>query len=341
MSTATARQIVLAARPHGKPKPADFRLEETEIPTPAAGQLRLKVQYLSLDPYMRGRMDDRKSYAKPLQLGEVMTGETVARVIASNRTDYSEGDIVLAPTGWRTHALSDGAGVRKLDPTVALVTTGLGVLGMPGFTAYAGLRLIGKPQPGETVVVAAASGPVGSLVGQLAKLAGARAIGIAGGSEKCAFVKNELRFDAAIDHRTADFPAQLAAACPKGIDVYFENVGGAIWQAVLPLLNDSARVPVSGLIAQYNGIGPAEDTDRLPATMRQILSKRLTLRGFFYYEFAEQHYAEFLREVGAGIVDGRIHYREDIVDGLEKAPEAFIGMLEGRNFGKLIIRVGA
>ncbi len=224
---------------------------------------------------------------------------------------------------------------------MAPVTTGLGVLGMPGFTAYAGLRLIGKPQPRETVVVAAASGPVGSLVGQLAKLAGARAVGIAGGSQKCAFVKNELHFDAAVDHRVADFPAQLAAACPNGIDVYFENVGGAIWQAVLPLLNNFARVPVCGLIAQSNGPSGGDGTDRLPATMREILSKSLTLRGFINYEFAAEHYPAFLREVGAGVADGSIRYREDIVNGLEKAPEAFIGMLEGRNFGKLIVRVDA
>jgi len=337
--TSRARQIVLAARPNGRPDVTDFRLEETAIPTPASGQLLLGVQYLSLDPYMRGRMDDRKSYAKPLQVGEVMTGETVARVLTSNHSAYAKGDIVLAPTGWRTHALSDGTGLRKLDPAVAPVTTGLGVLGMPGFTAYGGLRVIGKPQPAETVVVAAASGPVGSLVGQLAKLAGARAVGIAGGPEKCAFVKDELRFDAAVDHRAADFPARLAAACPNGIDVYFENVGGAIWQAVLPLLNNFARVPVSGLIAQYNGLPPGDGTDRLPATMRQILSKRLTIRGFINNEFAAEHYGDFLREVGAGIADGRIRYREDIVDGLERAPGAFIGMLEGRNFGKLIVRV--
>jgi NADPH-dependent curcumin reductase len=201
------------------------------------------------------------------------------------------------------------------------------------------MRVIGKPQPGETVVVAAASGPVGSLVGQLAKLAGARAVGIAGGAEKCTFVKNELRFDAVIDHRAAGFSAQLAAACPKGIDVYFENVGGAIWQAVLPLLNKFARVPVCGLIAQYNGTSSGDGTDRLPGTMREVLSKSLTVRGFINYDFAEQHYAGFLREVGAGIADGSIRYREDMVDGLEKAPEAFIGMLDGRNFGKLIIRV--
>jgi NADPH-dependent curcumin reductase CurA len=211
---------------------------------------------------------------------------------------------------------------------------------MPGFTAYAGLRVIGKPKPRETVVVAAASGPVGSLVGQLAKIAGARAVGIAGGPQKCAYVKDELRFDAAIDHRAADFPSQLAAACPNGIDVYFENVGGAIWQAVLPLLNKFARVPVSGLVAQYNGVGKGDGTDRLPATMREILSKSLTVRGFINYEFSAEYYPAFLREVGAGIADGRIRYREDFVDGLENAPEAFIGMLEGRNFGKLIVRVG-
>ena len=341
MTTSLARQIVLAARPKGRPQLTDFRLEETAIPTPGSGQLLLGVQYLSLDPYMRGRMDDRRSYAKPLQLGDVMTGESVAQVLTSNHPAYAKGDIVLALTGWRTHALSAGGGLRKLDPAVAPVTTGLGVLGMPGFTAYGGLRVIGKPQPGETVVVAAASGPVGSLVGQLARLDGARAVGIAGGPEKCAFVKDELRFDAAVDHRAADFLAQLAAACPNGIDVYFENVGGAIWQAVLPLLNKFARVPVSGLIAQYNGPGPGGGTDRLPATMREILSKSLTLRGFINSEFAEQHYAEFLRKVGAGIAEGRIRYREDIVDGLDKAPEAFIGMLDGRNFGKLIVRVGA
>ncbi len=339
MSSNTARQIVLAARPQGKPRLTDFRLEETQIPTPGAGQVLLQVQYLSLDPYMRGRMDDRKSYAAPTPLGAVMPGESVAKVVASHHPGYSEGDIVLAHTGWRTHALSDRADLRKLDPRVAPVTTGLGVLGMPGFTAYGGLRVIGKPRPGETVVVAAASGPVGSLVGHLARLSGARAVGIAGGPEKCAYVKDELRFDAAVDHKGADFTAKLAEACPNGIDVYYENVGGVVWQAVLPLLNNFARVPVSGLIAQYNAAGAGEGPDRLPATMRTVLSKSLTVRGFLNYEFAAEHYAAFLHEVGAGIADGRIRYREDFVDGLEKAPEAFIGMLEGRNFGKLIVRV--
>jgi NADPH-dependent curcumin reductase CurA len=338
MSAGNARQIVLAARPQGKPRLTDFRLEETAIPTPGPGQVLLRVQYLSLDPYMRGRMDDRKSYAPPTPLGGVMPGESVATVIASHDPGYSVGDIVLAHTGWRTHALSDRSDLRKLDPAVAPVTTGLGVLGMPGFTAYGGLRVIGKPAPGETVVVGAASGPVGSLVGQLAKIAGARAVGIAGGPEKCASVKHEFGFDAAVDHKGADFAAKLAAACPDGIDVYFENVGGAVWQAVLPLLNKFARVPVSGLVAHYNDVGQG-GADRLPATMRAILTKSLTVRGFINYDFAAEHYPAFLREVGTGIADGRIRYREDFVDGLERAPEAFIGMLEGRNFGKLIVRV--
>jgi NADPH-dependent curcumin reductase len=339
MTESTARQIVLAARPRGKPKLTDFRLEKVAVPTPSAGQILLRVEYLSLDPYMRGRMDDRKSYATPVPLGGVMEGEAVATVIASRHPDYSEGDIVLAQTGWRTHALSDRRDHRKLDPAVAPVTTGLGVLGMPGFTAYGGLRVIGKPAPGETVVVAAASGPVGSLVGQLAKVAGARAVGIAGGPEKCAYVKNELGFDTAIDHKGDDFAAKLTAACPEGIDVYFENVGGVIWQAVLPLLNKFARVPVCGLVAEYNGVAKEGDADRLPATMREILAKSLTVRGFINFEFATEHYTTFLREVGAGIAGGSIRYREDFVDGLEKAPDAFIGMLEGRNFGKLIVRI--
>src|SRR5947207_2705626 len=339
MAEKIARQIVLAARPQGRPKPSDFRLDEAAIPTPRAGQILLRVQYLSLDPYMRGRMDDRKSYATPVSLGGVMQGESVAVVIASQHPGYSEGDIVLAHTGLRTHALSDRADLRKLDPALAPVTTGLGVLGMPGFTAYGGLRVIGKPAPGETVVVAAASGPVGSLVGQLAQLAGARAVGIAGGPAKCAYVQDELRFDAAIDHRDPDFSAQLTAACPNGIDVYFENVGGVLWQAVLPLLNTFARVPVCGLIAQYNATGPAAGPNLLPATMREVLTKSLTLRGYINYEFAADHYPAFLRTVGAAITDGRIRYREDITDGLENAPTAFIGMLEGRNFGKALVRV--
>jgi NADPH-dependent curcumin reductase len=340
MSETEVEQIVLASRPKGAPVLANFRLEKVATPAIPAGGTLLRVLYLSLDPYMRGRMDDRKSYARSLDIGEVITGESVCEVIASDRRGYAVGDIVLAPTGWRTHAAVEGnVAMRKLDPALAPMTTGLGVLGMPGFTAYAGLNVIGKPKPGETVVVAAASGPVGSLVGQLAKLAGARAIGIAGGSQKCRYVAEELGFDAAIDHRAPDLPKQLASACPTGIDVYFENVGGAVWQAVLPLLNTFARVPVCGLIAQYNAVDQGPGPNLLPATMREILSKSLTLRGYINYEFATAHYADFLKTVSAGIQDGKIRYREDITEGLENAPTAFIAMLEGRNFGKALVRV--
>jgi NADPH-dependent curcumin reductase len=339
MRQPAVKQIVLASRPKGLPTRENFRLEDVRMPEQPQGGLLLRVLYLSLDPYMRGRMDDRKSYAKPVGLGEVMTGESVCEVIASDQAGYDVGDIVLAPTGWRTHAASARAALRKLDPRVAPITTALGVLGMPGFTAYAGLNLIGKPKPGETVVVAAAAGPVGSLVGQLAKLAGARAVGIAGGPEKCRAIVEEFRFDAGVDHRVSDFADKLAAACPQGIDVYFENVGGAVWQAVLPLLNTFARVPVCGLIAQYNAAGPAPGPNLLPATMREVLTKSLTLRGYINYEFAADHYAAFLDTVGAAVSEGRIRYREDITDGFENAPEAFIGMLEGRNFGKALVRV--
>ena len=332
-------QIVLAARPQGKVTPDDFRLEYFSPPAPGAGEFLIKVDYLSLDPYMRGRMDDRKSYAEPAKIGEAMPGESIGRVLASNRAGFSQGDVVLARTGWRTHVLSSGEGVRRIDRGALPVTTRLGVLGMPGFTAYAGMKAIGKPQKGETVVVAAASGPVGSLVGQLAKIDGARAVGIAGGPAKCAYLEKELHFDAAVDHRAPDFRAALAAACPAGIDVYFENVGGAVWQAVLPLLNRFARVPVCGLIAQYDG-GEAEPPGQLAATMRQILNQRILVRGFINYDFANEYYADFLGDVERWISEGRIKYREEIVDGLENAPQAFIGMLSGQNFGKLLIRVG-
>jgi hypothetical protein len=259
--------------------------------------------------------------------------------VASDRPGYANGDVVLAHTGWRTHAAWDGPALRKLDPKQAPVTAGLGVLGMPGFTAYAGLNVIAAPKAGETVAVAAASGPVGSLVGQLAKMAGARAVGIAGGAEKCRYVVDDLRFDACIDHRAPDLAEKLAAACPQGIDVYFENVGGAVWQAVLPLLNTYARVPVCGLIAHYSQAGQAGGPNLLPATMRAVLTKSLMLRGFINTEFVAGHYADFLRIVSAGIADGRIRYREDVTEGFENAPAAFMRLLQGGNFGKALVRV--
>jgi NADPH-dependent curcumin reductase CurA len=334
------RRVVLAARPNGLPKLSDFRLEDAPIPQPQDGEVLLHIQYLSLDPYMRGRMDDRKSYSKPTALGDPMEGGTVATVLESRHAEFKPGNTVLSHSGWQSHAVAKPAELRKLDPKAAPVTTALGVLGMPGFTAYAGLLTIGQPKVGETVVVAAASGPVGSAVGQIAKLKGARAVGIAGGPEKCAFVLNELGFDAALDHKAADFPAQLAAACPKGIDVYFENVGGHVWDAVFPLLNDFSRIPVCGLIAQYNEGDAFPGPDRFPVVMRQVLAKRLNIRGFIQRDFPEQRPA-FYEEMAQWIREGRVKYREDIVDGLENAPQAFIGMLQGRNFGKLIVRVSA
>ncbi len=298
----------------------------------------LKIRYLSLDPYMRGRMSAAKSYAAPVELGQVMEGGTVGEVLESRHPDYAAGDFVLSHSGWQTYAVADAASLRKLDPQDAPVTTALGVLGMPGFTAYAGLLTIGQPKPGETVVVAAASGPVGATVGQIARIKGARAVGIAGGAEKCALVREEFGFDAVIDHRSPNFADELRAACPEGIDVYFENVGGHVWSAVFPLLNTFARIPVCGLVAQYNSTGPFEGPDRLPVLMRDVLSKSLTVRGFIQREFSAQRPA-FYRDMAGWIAEGRVKYKEDIVEGLEKAPEALIGLLEGRNFGKLIVQV--
>lgn len=330
--------IVLASRPTGAPGSENFRTEEIEIEAPLDGEVSLRVLYLSLDPYMRGRMSDAKSYAEPVPVGGVMEGETVCEVMQSKNPGFKEGDVVRAMTGWCTHANMDARRVKQVNTYGAPASTALGVLGMPGFTAYGGMKVIGQPKSGETVVVAAASGPVGSLVGQLAMRVGARAVGIAGGRDKCDYVKNELGFDAVVDHRSPDFASALAGLCPKGIDVYFENVGGHVWDAVLPLLNLYARVPVCGLIAQYNGPVIGEQ-DRLPATMSAILRRSLLLRGFINTEFVPTHYEAFQQELGPLVASGDIKYREDVVDGLDNAPEAFIGMLSGSNFGKLLVRV--
>jgi NADPH-dependent curcumin reductase CurA len=294
--------------------------------------------YLSLDPYMRGRMSAAKSYAAPVEVGAVVEGGTVAEVVESRHPDFVAGDVVLSHSGWQSHALSDGAALVKLKDWPAPLSTALGVLGMPGFTAYAGLLTIGQPKEGETVVVAAASGAVGSAVGQIARIKGARAVGIAGGPQKCAIVRDEFGFDAVVDHRSATFAEELSAACPSGIDVYFENVAGKVLDSVFPLLNSFARIPVCGLIAQYNSTGVFERPDRLPIVMRDILSKSLTLRGFIQREFVAQK-PKFFEEMGHWVQSGVVRYREDIVDGLQNAPEAFIGLLDGRNVGKLIVRV--
>ncbi|TAL89754.1 MAG: NADP-dependent oxidoreductase [Rhodanobacter sp.] len=335
------RAIVLNSRPVGAPTPDNFRLRENPLPTPAHGELLLRTLYLSLDPYMRGRMSDAKSYAAPVAIGDVMVGGTVSRVQASKHPDFKEGDLVLGFSGWQDHALSDGTGLSKLDPQMETSSLALGVLGMPGFTAYMGLLDIGEPKAGETVVVAAASGAVGSVVGQIAKLKGCRSVGIAGGPEKCRYVVEQLGFDACIDHRSVNFAAELAAACPDGIDVYFENVGGAVFDAVLPLLNASARVPVCGLIANYNDTALPDGPDRLGLLARTILTRRIRMQGFIIFDDYGHRYGEFMQQMSQWVQAGKIKFREDIVDGLDQAPQAFIGMLNGSNFGKLVVRVAS
>ncbi|WP_299808447.1 NADP-dependent oxidoreductase [Tardiphaga sp.] len=336
--TASPKRIVLAARPHGEPKPSDFRFEDFAMPSPGEGEVLLRTIWLSLDPYMRGRMSEGPSYSAPVPIDGVMEGGTVNEVLSSNSPDFAKGDIVLAHSGWQSHAVVDGKMLRKIDAALGPISTAVGILGMPGMTAYTGLLDIGQPKAGETVVVAAASGAVGSAVGQIAMIKGARAVGIAGGKDKCDYVKNELGFDDCIDHRDPDFAAKLKAACPNGIDVYFENVGGAVFDAVFPLLNDFARVPVCGLIAQYNDTADASPP-WAGKMLRNILTKRLTLRGFIVRDFASRR-GDFLRDMSLWVRDGRVKYREFVTEGLDSAPEAFIGLLKGKNFGKQLVRVG-
>ena len=336
----TNRRVVLAARPEGAPTPDTFRLEHDPVPEPAQGQLLLRTVYLSLDPYMRGRISDAPSYAAPVAVGGLMVGGTVCRVEISRHPDYAAGDWVLGYTGWQDYALSDGQGLTALDPTRMQPSWALGILGMPGFTAYMGLTDIGQPKPGETVVVAAASGAVGSVVGQVAKLLGCRVVGIAGGTEKCDYVVDTLGFDACIDHRQDDLPGRLADACPDGIDVYFENVGGKVFDAVLPLLNTRARIPLCGLIATYNATELPPGPDRMSVLTGTLLKKSIRMQGFIVFDDYGDRYGEFLQTVGPWVADGKLHYREDVVDGLEHAAEGLIGMLEGQNFGKLVVRVG-
>ncbi len=339
-NTSVNHRIVLNSRPDGAPTAANFRMEELAIPDISNGQILLRTLYLSLDPYMRGRMSDAPSYAPPVAIGEVMGGSTIARVQASQHPEYEVGDLVLSYGGWQKFAVSDGNGLTKLNSQIPHPSLCLGVLGMPGFTAYMGLLDIGKPRVGETVVVAAASGAVGSAVGQIAKLNGCRVVGIAGGPEKCRYVTEELGFDACIDHQSSDLPKKLAAACLHGIDIYFESVGGAIFDAVLPLLNVHARIPLCGTIANYNNTTNSPlSTDHLGLLTHTALAKRIKLQGFIIFDDYGPRFGEFFSQMSAWVNEGRIKYREDIVDGLENAPLAFIGLLEGKNFGKLIIRV--
>jgi NADPH-dependent curcumin reductase CurA len=332
------QRIVLAERPVGMPDERHLKLETAPMPSPADGQVLLKTIYLSLDPYMRGRMSAARSYAKSVEIGDVMEGGTVSQIIASRHPDWKEGELVLSRSGWQTYALSDGSDLRRLDPSVAPISTAVGVLGMPGFTAYVGLLELGQPKAGETVVVSAASGAVGQVVGQIAKLNGCRVVGIAGASDKCAYVIDELGFDACVNYRDDDFAEQLKAACPQGIDVYFENVGGKVLSAVIELLNDFSRMQVCGLIAHYNDSELPAGPDQLPRLMRAVLTHRVMIRGFIQFDFAPL-FPDFLRDMSGWIRSGEVKYREDIVDGLENAVSAFQGLLTGRNRGKLLVQV--
>jgi NADPH-dependent curcumin reductase CurA len=337
--TTVNRRVVLAARPQGAPTQKDFHLEETPIPAPGDGQVLLRTLYLSLDPYMRGVMNEvAPSYTKSVPLGAPMVGGTVNRVVTSKHPKFHEGDLVLGSAGWQDYALSDGSELRRLG-TMARPSQALGVLGMPGFTAYVGLLDIGQPKPGETVVVAAATGAVGAVVGQLAKLKGARAVGIAGGADKCRYAVEELGFDECIDRREPDLRKRLAEAAPKGIDVYFENVGGEVFDAVLPLLNERARVPVCGVISSYNDATLPPGPNRLPQTLLTVLFKRILVQGFIILDHYADRFAPFQKDMGEWVASGRVKLREDVVEDLANAPSAFIGLLDGKNFGKLVVHV--
>lgn len=338
-TSATNRRIVLASRPKGAPQKDNFRLEQVDIPQPGDGEVLLRSVYLSLDPYMRGRMSDAPSYAEPVQVDDPMCGATVSRVVESHNPKFNKGDWVLAYSGWQDYEVSDGSGLVNLGASPEHPSYTLGVLGMPGFTAYMGLLDIGEPKEGETLVVAAATGPVGATVGQIGKLKGCRVVGVAGGAEKCRYAVEELGFDACIDHYADDFADQLAAACPKGIDVYFESVGGKVFDAVMPLLNTFARIPLCGLVSQYNATSLPEGPDRLGQLMGMSLVKRLKIQGFIIFDYQDR-FDEFFPQMSEWVTNGKIKYREEIVDGLEQAPEAFMGMLQGKNFGKLVIRIG-
>jgi NADPH-dependent curcumin reductase CurA len=327
-------QVLLASRPSGWVSESNFRIAETPIPAVGSGQVLVKTRFLSLDPYMRGRMNDMRSYAAKVEIGQVMTGEAVGEVVQSKNPQFKAGDTVLHRAGWQQYGLSDGSDLRKVDPKAVPISTYLGVVGMPGVTAWIGLNDIGQPKPGETVVVSAASGAVGSVVGQLAKARGCRVVGVAGGREKCDFVTKELGFDACIDHRAGDLVKALAAAAPKGIDIYFENVGGPLLDAVLALCNPFARIPLCGMISQYN----AGDDRYGVKNLMMAVGMRIKIQGFIVSDNMNR-WPEALKELSEGVRSGKIRYRETVTQGLENAPRAFIGLLKGENFGKQLVKV--
>ncbi len=333
-------RITLARRPKGAPVPEDFKLETGPPPAPSDGEVLIGVTHLSLDPYMRGRMDDVKSYAPSVDLGGTMTGQGVGRVLASNADGFAEGDTVTGMTGWASHACLPGKDLRKLDPSLP-PSTALGVLGMPGLTGWVGLNEFGKPKAGETLVVGAATGPVGSMVGQLAKQMGLRTIAIAGGAEKCRLAIETFSFDAAIDHRAhadaSSLRKAIAEVAPDGVDIYWENVGGQVLEAVMPLMNVHGRIPVCGMIAWYGGSNISPE-NQLPGMWRSILVKRLQVSGFIIFDHWDK-YPAFLKDVAPKVAAGEIAYLEDIAEGLETAPDAFIAMLKGGNTGKQIVKL--
>jgi NADPH-dependent curcumin reductase CurA len=336
----TNRRILLNSRPEGAPRAENFRSESVPLPRASPGEVLTRTVYLSLDPYMRGRMSDRPSYAPPVAIGEVMVGGTVCRVMESQHPDYVQGDWVLSNSGWQDYCVSGGSELLPLGKQLEQPSLALGVLGMPGFTAYMGLLDIGQPQAGETVVMAAATGAVGSVVGQIAKLKGCRVVGIAGGPAKCEIGTETFGFDLCIDHHAADFSDQLKKACPNGIDVYFESVGGKVFDAVLPLLNTKARVPVCGLIAHYNDTELPSGPDRLSLLMQTLLTRRIKAQGFIIFDDYGSRYGEFTAAMRPWVQDGKIKFLEDIVEGLEHTPTAFTGLFSGKNRGKLVVRVG-
>jgi NADPH-dependent curcumin reductase CurA len=327
------RQIRLKSRPAGMPTPDNFETVDASMPAVKDGDVLRRTTYLSLDPYMRGRMSEGPSYAASVNLHDVMCGHTVSEVVESNNPDFRTGDVVTGYDGWQQYAASNGKELRKLDPKVVPVSTAIGVLGMPGATAYVGLLDIGQPKPGETVVVSAASGAVGSIVGQLAKIHGCRAVGIAGSPDKCRYVVEELGFDACINYKTDDLVPALREACPDGADIYFENVGGTVFAAVLRVINRGARIPLCGMISEYNATA-----DPGGPNLRALLVQRAMIKGFIVSDHYDR-FPAFLKEVTPLVREGRIKYREDIVDGLDAAPSALIGLFEGKNFGKMLVRV--
>lgn len=332
------RRIVLARRPQGAPTADDFRLEELPLPTAGPGEVLLRTRFLSLDPYMRGRMNAGPSYAPPVAIDATMTGQTVSVVAASNNPSFSAGELVVANVGWQDFGVSDGRDLVKIDPAIAKVSYALGVLGMPGLTAYVGLLDIGQPQPGETLVVGAATGAVGSVVGQIGKIRGCHVVGVAGGREKCEYARATLGFDECLDHHDTDLPQRLAAACPKGIDVYFECVGGAVLAAVVPLLNVGSRVPLCGLISWYNLGKLPQGVDRTPQLLTVVLRQRVKIQGFIIFD----HYSRmraFQQDMSGWLREGRVKYREDVIVGLENAPRGLMGLLQGENFGKRVVHV--